>query len=327
VGRGRVHARRCEELEGCHQGHPWRAYASKHKDAIHDAVYEAIKETVGEAKSYTERRPYKQVATGNVQTARGLAKNDMCLTASPHYRPRREMIEAPQRKPGCKKRNWRPFEEARGVARGLGLSGSVAWKAYASSGNKPRDIPSNPALVYADEWCGYGDWLGTGRKMKRRWRTRASRNWRSFEKAREFARSLGLRNHKEWLRYAKSGDLPQDMPTDPRLFYKDEWRGVTDWLGTENRRFPKRGDWRPFGEARRFVRSLELRSEAECREYCKSGDKPLDIPTTPEKVYRAEWRGFRDWLGTSRYRTTLPRRTTQRLARKSLIRRVNKHIR
>ena len=56
--------------------------------------------------------------------------------------------------------------------------------------------------------------------------------------------------------------------------------------------------FRPFGDARRFARSLNLRSTAQWREYCKSGDKPKDIPTDPRKVYLNKgWVGFSDWLG------------------------------
>ena len=58
--------------------------------------------------------------------------------------------------------------------------------------------------------------------------------------------------------------------------------------------------YRPFEEARGFARSLNLRSMAQWREYCKSGDKPRDIPTDPRKVYLNKgWNGFADWLGKS----------------------------
>ena len=63
-----------------------------------------------------------------------------------------------------------------------------------------------------------------------------------------------------------------------------------------------RGKWRPFEEARRFAHSLGLKSFAEWREYCKSGEKPYDIPAYPNEVYTVpsgEWRSWGDWLGTA----------------------------
>ncbi len=62
--------------------------------------------------------------------------------------------------------------------------------------------------------------------------------------------------------------------------------------------------WRPFDEAREFVRALGLRNQHEWRKYCRSQlpdrtRKPEDIPTDPHIVYKEEgWRTMGDWLGT-----------------------------
>ena len=47
---------------------------------------------------------------------------------------------------------------------------------------------------------------------------------------------------------------------------------------------------KPYREARAFVRSLGLKTNAEWSEYCRSGQKPDDIPATPERVYSKKWR-------------------------------------
>ena len=36
----------------------------------------------------------------------------------------------------------------------------------------------------------------------------------------------------------------------------------------------------------------------EWRNYCKLGEKPLDIPAKPYRTYKDEWKGWGDWLGT-----------------------------
>ena len=62
--------------------------------------------------------------------------------------------------------------------------------------------------------------------------------------------------------------------------------------------------WRPFEEAREFVRRLGLRSVAEWDAYCKGklpekGFLPSDIPSYPYRTYRnAGWIGIGDWVGT-----------------------------
>ena len=47
--------------------------------------------------------------------------------------------------------------------------------------------------------------------------------------------------------------------------------------------------FRDFESAREFVRKLNLKNFTEWREYCKSGNKPDDIPTAPWTVYK-EWK-------------------------------------
>jgi hypothetical protein len=61
--------------------------------------------------------------------------------------------------------------------------------------------------------------------------------------------------------------------------------------------------FRPFAEAREFVHKLGLKNVPEWREFYRSGKKPDDIPSTPEKVYEKEWKGYGDWLGTGRSAT------------------------
>ncbi len=62
-----------------------------------------------------------------------------------------------------------------------------------------------------------------------------------------------------------------------------------------------RANWRPFDEARRFVRSQELKNDAAWRAFCNSERRPPDIPTNPNREYRDQgWVDLGDWLGTGR---------------------------
>src|SRR5947207_125041 len=90
-------------------------------------------------------------------------------------------------------RTYRGFEEARNFAHSLGLKNRAKWQVWAKTKDKPEDIPANPVGVYKDEgWIGWGDWLGTGTVAV------FNRTYRSFEEARDFAHSLGLKNGDEW---------------------------------------------------------------------------------------------------------------------------------
>jgi superfamily II DNA or RNA helicase len=55
--------------------------------------------------------------------------------------------------------------------------------------------------------------------------------------------------------------------------------------------------FRPFTEARDYVRRLGLKSEGQWREYLKSGKKPHDISAKPSRTYKKQWKDWMDWLG------------------------------
>jgi superfamily II DNA or RNA helicase len=183
-------------------------------------------------------------------------------------------------------REFLPFKEAREFVRSLGLKTYEGWNAYSASGKRPSNIPSSPHRVYGNEWEGYGDFLGTG-KLGR------NRKFLSFEEAREFVRSLGLKTYEGWNAYCQSGRKPNNVPSSPIRVYK-QWAGIGDWLGIGKTRF------RSFRAARRFVRDLGLRNHKEWRDYCRSGKKPNDIPVSPDHTYEKNWAGYGDFLGTGK---------------------------
>jgi hypothetical protein len=58
---------------------------------------------------------------------------------------------------------------------------------------------------------------------------------------------------------------------------------------------------RNFEQARAFVHTLQLKGENQWRKYCKSGKRPSDIPSNPDKAYKNKgWINWGDWLGTGR---------------------------
>ena len=59
-----------------------------------------------------------------------------------------------------------------------------------------------------------------------------------------------------------------------------------------------------FKKARKFVRELKLKNTTAWNEYRKSGNKPDNIPSTPNTVYKKEWKGIPDWLGNGNLSNT-----------------------
>jgi len=180
------------------------------------------------------------------------------------------------------KKQFRDFESAREFARELNLKGQKEWYAYCKSGNRPDDIPATPEGTYKKDWKGVGDWLGTGKIANQ------NRVYRSYKDARDFVQKLNLRSKTDWYDYCKLGNKPDDIPSVPNNNYKNDFKGYGDWLGTGTVA-PQDRVFLSFKEAREFVRSLKLKGQKEWYAYCKSGNKPDDIPAYPWVVYK-EWK-------------------------------------
>lgn len=187
-----------------------------------------------------------------------------------------------------KRREYLPFSEAREFARSLKLKSSMEWKPFCKSGNKPRNIPVSPDSKYKEQgWIGWKDFLGNV--------------FVPLEEAKQFARNLNIKTYDEWRKYVVSNNMPDNIPSNPSKVYKYKgWISWGDYLGTGNIAGNKRV-FRPFIQARQFVRSLKLKSEREWKLYRKSGNKPDDIPSIPERHYKKEWTSWRDFLGSAHF--------------------------
>jgi len=190
------------------------------------------------------------------------------------------------------KKQYRSFAEARKFVHSLNIKSNREWRQYCKSGKKPDDIPTTPARTYKNKgWVSEGDWLGT--------KTVATYNiqYRSFDEAKRFVRSLNFQNEKQWRQYCKSGKKPDNIPASPDKPYKKEWKGIGDWLGTgrianQNRKYL------PFSQARKSIRSLGIKNVDGWRNWCKTNIRPKNIPAHPHEAYKNEWIDYNDWLGT-----------------------------
>jgi hypothetical protein len=136
-------------------------------------------------------------------------------------------------------REYLPFGEALAFVHTLKLKSRNDWKIFCNGqmpekGTLPANIPVAPEHTYKSRgWKGFGDWLRTGTIAP------SQRDYLPFEEAREFVRSLKLKNQKEWRAFCKDqlpekGTLPPNIPSAAhRIYAKKGWKGARDWLGTE----------------------------------------------------------------------------------------------
>ena len=194
------------------------------------------------------------------------------------------------------------YNDAKDFILSLSLNSSELWEAYDKS-LLPDDIPLLPEIVYrGNGWTTWGDYLGLTTELF------VKKDFWTYEDAVVYAQSLKLKSFDQWVKYC-SGKIPHlskrpdKMPSSPPLNYKG--KGWVDWptfLGNNNISTSKR-IFAPFAEARKFVRSLNLKNQNEWRKYSRNespchNPRPLNIPSAPERTYKNNgWINLGDFLG------------------------------
>ncbi len=186
--------------------------------------------------------------------------------------------------------NWLPYEDARTYIRKLGLKRQEDYWELFRANKLPIGLPSSPYNIYKnDGWISYPDFLGYESLF---------REVLPFEEAREFARSLGLKSTVEWRAYVKTNGIPSNIPKRPDNAYEYKgWISFGDWLGSGN----KKGGYRNFEEAKKFVITLKLSTFSQWTDAYENGRIPQDIPKFPNQKYKNQgWNNWGDFLGTGK---------------------------
>ena len=144
------------------------------------------------------------------------------------------------------------------------------------------------AIYKNDGWQGWGHWLGTGNQK--------TKVFLPFDQAHAYALSLTLKSQQEWQVWSKSGARPPNIPSNPQrststTVGKD---GATGWAAATS----MTKVFLPFDQAHAYALSLTLKTQYEWNLWSKSGARPANIPSGPDRVYKHDgWQGWGHWLG------------------------------
>lgn len=204
----------------------------------------------------------------------------------------KELIETIEIKTWNKlaKLSWMSYEEARAFVKDAGIKSAKEYKKFCSAQKKPSDLPTHPFAIYKRSgWENWGAFLGTSNFR--------NIEYLSFSEARKQVRRLKLKSNKAWREYSKK-DKPLNIASQPDKIYKNYgWMGWGDFLGTNNISTQK-NKYLPFLEAKKFVQALNLKSNKEWKIYCKTGKKPIEIPSNLHSTYKNEgWISITEFLG------------------------------
>ena len=117
-----------------------------------------------------------------------------------------------------------------------------------------------------------------------------------------------MKNYNDWVEYCQSNKKPDAIPTKLEIIYKKEgWLGWGHWLGTVKKITAdqeKNMKFRSFQSAKEFVQEEKFNGkkmhEKLWYNYCRSGNKPTDIPSFPDIIYQKDWISWEDFFNTGK---------------------------
>ena len=86
---------------------------------------------------------------------------------------------------------------------------------------------------------------------------------------------------------------------DPPNINKEQ-KKLAKVRGFERKKRMKTGDWMSYEEAKALVQMKGINSVVQFSEWSKSEDRPFNFPSLPPSVYKRDWVGWGEFLGTGR---------------------------
>ena len=125
------------------------------------------------------------------------------------------------------------------------------------------------------------------------WENLSRFNWMPFNEAREFVRNLNLKSAKEYKSKWINGELPKNIPGNPRGVYNNAgFVSIPDFLGYDS----LFQDWLDWEGHTRIIRKLKLNSANEYRNYIKANKIPR-VHSSPESLFKNLWKVNGGWSG------------------------------
>jgi hypothetical protein len=177
------------------------------------------------------------------------------------------------------------FKESRDYVRSLKLKSFKEYQKWSSSGNRPNNILTRPSDIYKDEWCSWWDYLGIVEGWK---------GYMSYDELVEFIRPFNIQSWKAWFDYWKVNEKPINVPMYPDKTYKEDWVNWSKFLGVQEKFL-----FVTYEEAEKFALKLKLKNIKEWLLWCKKGERPFNIPASPQNTYLGKgWDSWGKFLGT-----------------------------
>ncbi len=189
------------------------------------------------------------------------------------------------------KNNFLSYKDCKIYAKSLKLRTVKEWL---NLKGRPENVPQKPKYFYKNEWEGWSIFLGVKIVSSKE----KTKFYCTYLQAKKYAKSLKLKNVKEWIVFTINKNFPAKIPKKPDRWFKNEWEtwGIFLGTGTES---PHKKKFLNFKKAKSILRKFKLKNEREWRVFTKTAVfKKLNIPVAADVHYKNQgWNGYVDFLG------------------------------
>ncbi|MCE2571785.1 hypothetical protein [Motilimonas eburnea] len=157
------------------------------------------------------------------------------------------------------------------------------YRAWVKDDSSPSFLPSDPPRCYnkkntTEQWSDWNDLFGKVRK-----------EFVSYRAAKYFVKSNKIHTFEEWVQFCRENRRPNHIPSNPNLYYRDEWEGWKEFL------CDKPSQYLPLNEAVEIVKQFDLATATDWLNFCRQGKRPSNIPYKPA-VFYPDWKGWNYFL-------------------------------
>ena len=190
-----------------------------------------------------------------------------------------------------RKSEYAKFNYVKSYIKNKKIKNSKEWKNLIKNNKLPKNFPKFPDQTYSKDWKGWGYFLNNPKLLP------SSKRYMSYQDAIKFVRKKNIKNAREWQSFTKSNNFPEDLPVALKSVYKNQFKSLGDFLGTgaiasQNMIFLD------YTKAKKIAQKLKLKSSKDWQNLIKKNKIPKNLPKAPQNVYKKEFEGWGEFLGT-----------------------------
>lgn len=122
-----------------------------------------------------------------------------------------------------------------------------------------------------------------------------------FNEAREYVRTLNIKNQKEWIMHHREKSLSRlKIPSNPNIIYRNEgWVSLSDWLGINSYKNKTMIKYLKYIDCKSYIKKNfpEVKNRSDWYNIDKS-EIPMEVPKRPDHIYKksGDWINWESFL-------------------------------